>query len=126
MKSYRYRNKIANLKDILADIHEKNFVNSDQSTHLENLGVNDLIARYKSTLSTENIKTKYSPVLRTFACTLHFYSPKAYEYVRKKFQTCLPHSRTIKKWYESVDAQPGFTQESFKALKYKAQNTSYK
>ncbi|CAH2109178.1 unnamed protein product [Euphydryas editha] len=126
-KTYRYRKKISNLKDILTDITEQKFVNSDQSAHLENLGVNDLIARYKNTsISNRNIKKKYSPALRAFACTLHFYSPKGYEYVRQKFQTCLPHSRTIKKWYESVDAQPGFTQESFKALTYKARNTDYK
>ena len=50
----------------------------------------------------------YSPQLRSFALTLHFYSPHAYKYVRKMFDTCLPHPRTIEKWYSSFDGTPGF------------------
>lgn len=57
--------------------------------------------------------------------TLHFYSPKAYLYVRQKFETCLPHPRTIKKWYQSVDAEPGFTTESLSAIKFKVLSTKY-
>lgn len=41
-------------------------------------------------------------------------------------KNCLPHIRTIKKWYESIEAQPGFTKESFNALKFKANRTEYK
>jgi hypothetical protein len=31
-------------------------------------------------------REKYSPSLRAFAITLHFYSPKAYRYVRNALQ----------------------------------------
>lgn len=54
-------------------------------------------------------KGKYPPVLRSFALTLHFFSPKAYEYVRRTFYTCLPHPRTLQKWYEKTEGEPGFT-----------------
>ncbi|ROI81140.1 DNA transposase THAP9 [Anabarilius grahami] len=60
---------------------------------------------------------KYSEELRQFATTLHFYSPKAYDYVRDNFQKALPHSHTIRSWYSSVSADPGFTVASFTALK---------
>ncbi|GBM50970.1 hypothetical protein AVEN_242830-1 [Araneus ventricosus] len=56
-------------------------------------------------------KGKYAPELRSFALTLHFYSKKAYVYVRKVFKTCLPHTSTVKKWYQVVDGSPGFTKE---------------
>ena len=59
----------------------------------------------------------YSPELRTFALTLHFYLPHAYRYVRKMFDTCLPHPRTITKWNQTIDVRPGFTTEAFSALK---------
>lgn len=36
-------------------------------------------------------RSKYPPELRSFAITLHFYSPKAYNFVRKKFNLALPH-----------------------------------
>ncbi|CAH0718944.1 unnamed protein product, partial [Brenthis ino] len=34
---------------------------------------------------------KYPPQLRAFAITLHFYSAKAFAYVRNKFNLALPH-----------------------------------
>lgn len=53
--------------------------------------------------------------MRSFALTLHFYSPRAYEYLRKMYENNL--QRTIRKWYESVDGKPGCTSESLVALK---------
>jgi hypothetical protein len=43
--------------------------------------------------------------------------------VRKQFNTVLPHPRTLSKWYSSVNANPGFTEESLKILSLKAQNS---
>ncbi|GBN12744.1 DNA transposase THAP9, partial [Araneus ventricosus] len=69
-------------------------------------------------------KGKYAPELRSFALTLHFYSKKAYVYVRKVFKTCLPHTSTVKKWYQVVDGSPGFTKEALEVLKCKAVEAS--
>lgn len=50
--------------------------------------------------------------------TLHFYSPKAYKYVRQKFCNALPQSSTLRSWYNTINCEPGwFTSESFDALK---------
>jgi len=47
--------------------------------------------RKNKNISKENIsKKQYPAALRSFAITLHFYSPKAYDFVRKKF--CNPCS----------------------------------
>ncbi|CAH1993868.1 unnamed protein product [Acanthoscelides obtectus] len=62
---------------------------------------------------------KYDPSIRTFALTLSFYSPRAYNFVRNTFNKSLPHLSTISKWYRSVDGSPGFTQEALQALKIK-------
>ncbi|KAL1277059.1 hypothetical protein QQF64_023732 [Cirrhinus molitorella] len=62
-------------------------------------------------------KTVFSENLKQFATTLHFYSPKAYDYVREKFLLALPHPQTIRKWYSSISTDPGFTVASFTALK---------
>lgn len=64
-------------------------------------------------------RQKYTPSLRSFALTLNFYSPKAYNYVRETFNKSLPHPRTISQWYKSIDGSPGFTQEALVALKLK-------
>lgn len=63
---------------------------------------------------------KYDTKLRTFAITLHFYSPKAYKYVRSIFHNTLPAVSTIRKWYSSINGKPGFSIEAFDALKAKA------
>lgn len=58
-----------------------------------------------------------TPELRSFALTLHFYSPTAYDYVRKSFNKCLPHPSIIRKWYSIIDGLPGITAESMNAIK---------
>lgn len=62
-------------------------------------------------------KRKY-PALRKFALSLHFYSASAYMYVRRVFSTALPHPRTIRRWYENTNTEPGFT--AFQALDAKS------
>lgn len=54
--------------------------------------------------------------MRLFCLTLHFYSPKAYEYIRTTFNLNIPHIRTIRSWYTTIDGSPGFTDIAFKAL----------
>lgn len=65
---------------------------------------------------------KYTPELRSFALTLDFYSPKAYDYVREIFKNVLPHRRTLQEWYASVDCEPGFSTEALQMLKRKTKS----
>ncbi|KAM7294814.1 hypothetical protein ISCGN_024319 [Ixodes scapularis] len=57
--------------------------------------------------------------VRKFALTLHFYSAKAYSFLRKHVK--LPHPSTLRKWAAVVDARPGFTQQSFEKVAQEAQ-----
>lgn len=66
---------------------------------------------------------KYPPGARKFALTLHFYSPSAYKYVRKMFNTCLPHPHTLYEWYRSVNAEPGFCSETLNRLEEKVKSS---
>lgn len=63
--------------------------------------------------------TKYAEAVRIFILTLRFYSPRAYEYVRLKFDKNLPHSATIRKWYQrsTVRCESGICQRSIELLK---------
>lgn len=62
-------------------------------------------------------KRSYSKNLKAFALILQFYFSKAYNYVREKWSNLLPHPSTLKKWYRVVNRAPGFTDESFEALR---------
>lgn len=64
---------------------------------------------------------KYSESVRTFALTLRYYSPRAYEYVRAKFNKNLPHTTTINRWYQqsSVQCESGICKRSIELIKAK-------
>ena len=49
---------------------------------------------------------RYSDEIKQFALTLHYYSPKAYDFVHKIL--ALPHPSSIRAWGASVDCSPGF------------------
>ena len=61
---------------------------------------------------------KYSEEIRQFALTLHFYSPAAYNFVRKSFDTCLPHTRTIRKWMSSVKTSSNFNENALETIRH--------
>lgn len=52
---------------------------------------------------------KYSEKARQFCLTLHYYSPRAYQFVRESFQNHLPHTKTIQSWYacSDINGEPG-------------------
>ncbi|GFR74839.1 THAP domain-containing protein 9 [Elysia marginata] len=110
----------AKLTSIIANLRSKNVPRPDSLSVLETCGsgIGDLLKRCEAKSEGKGQPAKYSPELRSFALTLHFYSPKAYAYVRKAFDTCLPHPRTIKKWYdyETVEDGPGFNAASFQLI----------
>lgn len=65
---------------------------------------------------------KYPEAVRSFAITLHFHSPRAYEYLREKFNKNLPHVSTIRKWFANSNSngEPGINQQTIKMLQQEA------
>lgn len=68
---------------------------------------------------------QYDPQLCIFALTLHYYTLRAYEYVRKKFKLCLPHTKTISSWYKTINGDTGISTEALQSIKNRVQNTKY-
>lgn len=124
----RLQKKNAELKSVLSALTTENILLTEQVSVLDGLGkVNKhLLERQVGKHGGIGTPKQYSPELRTFALTLNFYSPRAYQYVRKVFDTCLPHPRTLRKWYETVDGQAGLSTEAFNALKMKCAETASK
>lgn len=50
---------------------------------------------------------------------MHYYSPRAYEFIRKTFHNHLPHSKTIQNWYANSDIRgdPGLQGYNIERLK---------
>lgn len=61
---------------------------------------------------------KYPPSVRAFCLSLHYTSPRAYEFVREKFANHLPHTQTIRQWYRNsnLDSKSGLSKHSLDAL----------
>ena len=48
----------------------------------------------------------YHTEIKQFAMTLHYYSPKGYEFIQHILK--LPHSSSIRTWAANVDCQPRY------------------
>lgn len=68
-------------------------------------------------IGRKNVQS-YTEVLRSFSITLHFYSPRAYQFIRKKFNDHLPSVTTIRKWHANCtsNAEPGINKECLSAV----------
>lgn len=73
-----------------------------------------------------NKKDGYPAKVREFCLALHFYSPRAYEYVREKFHKNIPHSGTIRSWYANcnLDARPGITKQCLEMIRERSDEKS--
>lgn len=61
---------------------------------------------------------KYNESVRMFALAIHFYSPRAYQYIRELFDNHLPDKSTLRKWYvhSSGNVELGFCPQSLEVL----------
>lgn len=75
-------------------------------------------------LGQDRFRSKFSTAVKEFAFSLNFYSPRAYSYVRQKFNYNLPHPSTLRQWYAKSDAdgEPGFCQAGLNCMKQLADN----
>lgn len=48
-------------------------------------------------------REKYPESVRKFCLTMHYHSPRTYEFLRNSFDNRLPHSSTISAWYANSD-----------------------
>ena len=112
---------MSSLNVIIHELKHESLISSEIAESLQSIGgsVEKLFERVgkKSKAKKINAKvTHYCEILRSFAITLHFYSPKAYNYIRKTFKNCLPNERTLQKWFQNIGSKPGFSNDSFTAL----------
>ena len=126
-KSRRLKKKVQSLNDVVKALQNNGLISEKCASILEGtcLGVPDELMRKAVRNKSKNIsKSKYPEVLKAFATTLQFYSTKAYNYVRRTFHLALPHPSTIRRWYQTINGKPGFTQEAFHALSMKVKDAT--
>jgi THAP domain/Transposase protein len=111
-KLLRRQKKLNNMKDIITQLKSRKDMSEEAVTVIEQC-FGSLPAELLRRKLTVKKNEPYSDLIRSFAMTLHFYSAKAYNFVRSSFRQALPHPATLRKWCTSVDGRPGFTAEAF-------------
>lgn len=117
--------KIATLTQMLNKLEEKKLLTNGQSNILQTFveSTSDMLCKQGG--KKKCVPNKYDNNLRSFALTLHFYSPRAYEYVRSKFKFSLPHVKTISKWYCNIEGNPGISSEALNNIKERVNASEY-
>ena len=114
----RKTTKIINLKSVFDELKSKELLNNNRYDSLiESFsGVStDIIANhFKNQNKVDKKGNRHNDEAKKFTLTLHFYSPRAYDYVRSIFS--LPDPRSLRQWTSSVQCEPGFFQDVFKHL----------
>ena len=107
--------KIDGLNSIIKTLKNRTFLSKETSESF----LEQFSGTSKSLIENEikNNKLKirtYSNELKKIVWTVHFYSPRAYLYLRKILE--LPHSSSIR---ETINCEPGFFTEVFSELQKK-------
>lgn len=117
------KTRISSLKDIVQDLRRTHALSTEALDHLS-LTFGDvpgaLLQRMLQSKSGSLPKTKYPEELKKFAFTLHFYSARAYDYVRETFMLALPHPSIIRRWSSVIECEPGFVNVALQALQNKS------
>ena len=102
----RQKKKIHTLKDLV----EQKLV-SDAEQHLleqnfDGVGKHLFENQIANAKQASKQAIRYNEHTKQFALTLHYYSPRAYDFVHQVL--LLPHPSRIQSWAASVDCEPGF------------------
>lgn len=73
-----------------------------------------ILQSHVQNMGKESNGNRFTKELLQIAQTIHYFSPRAYEYLRDIFT--LPTVETIRKSLLNIKCQPGFTHEAFQAL----------
>ena len=109
---HRKEKCIRNMKELLQSLKDKQLVESEKHILLTRNFGNMAQKPYQNQMKNARDENKeshnvwYSQKIKQFAMTLHYYSPKSYEFVHNIL--ALPHPASLHEWGVSVDCNPGF------------------
>lgn len=131
-KLNQLQKKVSSFRDVINQLRKSVKVQVSEAClrsleSIDDSGIQEFLQRVMNNSQSNSIsKMQYPPALRSFALTLFYYSPKAYNYVRDKMNSALPAPSTLRSWYNSIDGEAGFTTESFEALSRKVEEAKTK
>uniref|UniRef100_A0A1B0DQL7 THAP-type domain-containing protein n=1 Tax=Phlebotomus papatasi TaxID=29031 RepID=A0A1B0DQL7_PHLPP len=118
-KIYRRDRTLTNMQSLLKNVKQKNLTDKQTQDILERLpgASKPVFKRLVGKINGQAASTPYDEDLREFSVQLDFRSPISFRFVREAFGNCLPHPSSVTRWYQSLDCNPGFTQETLSTVK---------
>ena len=113
-KLRRRDKKIETQSQFISDLKAKNLIDDDIANILdENFSglTGAIIQNQFKNKGRDPRGRRHNDEVKKFALTLHFYSPRAYDYLRKVFD--FPHPKSLYVWTSSVDCEPGLFLDVF-------------
>ena len=113
----RKNKKIKNMEELLKLLKKEKLLLDDQCSLLEHnfsCVAEQLFQNEMRNAANTSYGHRYTDEIKQFAVTLHYYSPKAYEYVQKIL--ALPHTSSLRAWAASVDCNPGYLMNVIRCL----------
>ena len=118
--------RIQTLQDLMTALKEEECISNQQIDliyhNFEGVAKQLFSDQARNMTFTNKMSNRYSQETKQFAMTLHYYSPKAYDFARKVLH--LPHPSSIRSWSASVDCEPGFLCDVIKLIGSMATNNS--
>ena len=105
------------MHDLLTSLKDKELIATEQQKILDHnfSGIaKKLIESHIANAKVQPNLNCYSDEVKQFAMTLHYYSPKAYEFVCQVLK--LPHTSRIQHWAASVNCEPGYLTDVIKLI----------
>ena len=113
----RSRGKVKSLCDVITEMQSSNLLQKKTADLLKESfsGVTlDVLSNHLNNQHKQPRGYRHSDEAKRFAITLHFYSPRAYEFVRTIF--ILPDPRSISYWTSTVECEPGLFIDVFQCI----------
>ena len=113
----RTKAKQQTMADIIHELEQKLIVSAQDAENMHADFDNIQLSIFRDTKNNTTCTPtgrRYSDIVKEFAVTLNYYSPKAYDYVRSILP--LPHPSLIRKWSSLLKCEPDFIKESFESI----------
>ena len=122
----RGKEKLKTLNDVLSQLQTNDLLSKKTADVLQESfsGITlDVISNHLNNQDKSARGYRHSEEAKRFAITLHFYSPRAYEFVRTIF--ILPDPRSISHWTSTVKCEPGLLIDVFQYVQAMIKNDPY-
>lgn len=120
----RAKQKAKTMDDVITKLKQEKIINAKEAEAMHSSFENTqlhFLYNFRDNMKAAPSARRYTDEIKEFALTLHYYSPRAYKYVRSIIP--LPNPSLVRKWSSSFKCEPGFIEDAFTSLSSQISNS---